>query len=311
MDQTKARRLRKTACELSATSSLVADALNNFTNALDTLGDPLSEEQEKQATQYIETAHKVIDQAQGLAIDIEASLMGAREVLPPAEMATAKLPAIPIPTITGKIWEFNNFWTLFDANVHQQPLTRLQKFNYLINALRGEARDLIRRYPVTESNYDHAIDLLKTKYGNESALIGHLQSRLEMAKAESKSIHAQRRLLENILPIVTQLEEHRVSLDGSYLTQKILSKFSTALQRKTLESCIPQNKQESDWKLRSILSILDNLISTEEQINEMVDKNDRNDSITAYHSEKPRKVPSKNILPLSSQQNVVLQFQRT
>ncbi|KAK6740987.1 hypothetical protein RB195_009063 [Necator americanus] len=153
-----------------------------------------------------------------------------------------KLPAIPIPTFTGEIWEFANFWTLLEANVHQQPLTRLQKFNYLVNALRGEARELIRRYPITESNYDHAVDLLHSKYGNESALIGNLQTRLETAKAESKSIKAQRRLLETITPH-TQLQELKANLDGSHLSQKILAKFSTTLQRKALQGYVLQNKK--------------------------------------------------------------------
>lgn len=95
----------------------------------------------------------------------------------------------------------------------------------------------------------------------------------------------------------------RVNLDGSYLTQRILSIFSTALQRKTLESCITQNKRKSDWKLRSTLFIMDNLISTKGPNNETVDKNDRNDNITTYHLKNPRRVPSQNILPLSSQQH--------
>ncbi|KAK6765113.1 hypothetical protein RB195_025159 [Necator americanus] len=112
------------------------------------------------------------------------------------------------------------------------------KFNYLVNALRGEARELIRRYPITDSNYDHAVDLSHSKYGNESALIGNLRSLSETAKAESGSIKAQRRLLETIVPIVTQLQELRVNLDGSYLSQKILAKFSTALQRQALQGYV-------------------------------------------------------------------------
>ncbi|KAK6762405.1 hypothetical protein RB195_023211 [Necator americanus] len=206
-----------------------------------------------------------------------------------------KLPVIPIPTFTGKIWEFSNFWTLFDANVHQQPLTRLQKFNYLVNALRGEARELIRRYPIIDSNYDQAVDLLHSKYGNESALIGNLQLRLETAKAESGRIKAQRRLLETITPIVTQLQEQRVNLDGSYFSQKTLAKFSTTLQRQALQEYVSQNTQESDWKMSRTLSILDNLISTEEKINEMVNRNDRVGTTSTYQSEKSMRIPSQNV----------------
>ncbi|KAK6744583.1 hypothetical protein RB195_011356 [Necator americanus] len=217
-----------------------------------------------------------------------------------------KLPAIPIPTFTGKIWEFSNFWTLFEANVHQQPLTKLQKFNYLVNTLRGEARELIRHYPITESNYDHAVDLLHSKYGNETALIGNLQTRLETAKAESKNIKAQRRLLETIIPIITQLQELRVNLDGSYLSQKILAKFSTTLQRQALQEYVAQNTQESDWNMSRTLSILDNLISTEKRINEMVDRNEREDATPTYQSDKYLRSRCQKIPPSTSQQCCML-----
>lgn len=85
----------------------------------------------------------------------------------------AKLPAVPIPTFTEKLG-------------NSATSGRCSKFIYLNNALREEVRDLIRPHSLPiEPNYDHAIDLLKAKHGNETAFIGDLQSRLEIAKAES------------------------------------------------------------------------------------------------------------------------------
>ncbi|KAK6734150.1 hypothetical protein RB195_017742 [Necator americanus] len=92
-----------------------------------------------------------------------------------------------------------------------------------------------------------------------------------MTKADNKSIYAQRRLLEQILPIVTQLEELGITLNGSYPTKKLLSKFSYTLQRQVLERCLLQNKKETDWIMRDVLSELDDLITTQEQISEMID----------------------------------------
>ncbi|KAL6739167.1 hypothetical protein Aduo_012650 [Ancylostoma duodenale] len=280
------QRAQTIAFELKATSKLVSDTRSSFTATVDSLIDALSEEQEQQALEYIEKAHIALERAHDLAIRIEANRVSVREhgqipvdfsPEPPSAhigMAMPKLPAIPIPIFSGKVWEFNNFWTLFDASVHSQTLTKLQKFNYLISALRGEARDLIRRFPVTEQNYDHAIDLLRTKYGDESALIAKLQARLESAKADNSSIQAQRKLLEYVISIVIQLEELGIHLNGSFSTQKLLSKFSAYIQRKVLEMRFHPNMQESDWKMRDILTVLDNQITTEERIKEMVDKCD-------------------------------------
>ncbi|KAE9414619.1 hypothetical protein Angca_000893, partial [Angiostrongylus cantonensis] len=39
------------------------------------------------------------------------------------------LPAIAIPTFNGDIWGWDNFWELFNLNVHSQNLSQLQKFN--------------------------------------------------------------------------------------------------------------------------------------------------------------------------------------
>ncbi|KAK6728319.1 hypothetical protein RB195_005763 [Necator americanus] len=316
IDQTSIQKLRRSSFVLSATKQLVTDALNNFTSALDDLQEPLTEENDKQVTQYLDKAHAVLERAQERIISIEGQLLGpSQEETTVVQMRTAaqipKLPAIPIPTFTGKIWEFSNFWTLFEANVHQQPLTKLQKFNHLVNTLRGEARELIRRYPITESNYDHTVDLLHSKYDNETALIGNLPTRLETAKAESKNIKAQRRLLETIIPIITQLQELRVNLDGSYLSQKILAKFSTTLQRQALQEYVAQNTQESDWNMSRTLSILDNLISTEEKINEMVDRNEREDATPTYQSDKYTKSRCQKIPSSTSQQCCMFCYSNT
>ncbi|KIH46918.1 zinc knuckle [Ancylostoma duodenale] len=221
--------------------------------------DSLTEEQEAQAQKYITTAHATIEQAQSLAIQIEASRLSTRDHLdnpiplqpegfPQSSavgicaIAKPSLPTIPIPIFTGKIWEFDNFWTLFQANVDLQPLTKLQKFNYLISASRGEARELLRRYAVTEDNYDSAIALLREQYGDQSRLIGELQRRLEEANADKQTIAGQRRLLETIIP------------------------------RKVLENRMKQDMRECDWKMKDILATLDAYISTEERIADMVVK---------------------------------------
>ncbi|KHJ97810.1 hypothetical protein OESDEN_02208 [Oesophagostomum dentatum] len=146
LDMRTMKKAQEAVFELEAKSKLVSDALQNFTSMSDSAMDALSEDQEKPG-----------------APPPGAGLTGA---------TVPRLPVIPILNFSGKVWEFSNFWTLFEANVHNQALTKLQKFSYLLSALRGEAHDLIRRFPVTEQNYDHAIEFLRTKYGDDSELIG-------------------------------------------------------------------------------------------------------------------------------------------
>ncbi|KAK6052777.1 hypothetical protein COOONC_09718 [Cooperia oncophora] len=105
----------------------------------------------------------------------------------------------------------------------------------------GEARELIKRYPVTDDNYMLAIDLIKKKYGNKAELVRVLQKRLDNAKADKPSTQGQRKLLEYIIPLVMQLHKLEVNLDGSYNTQKVLSKFTPRIQRKVLEDLTTQD----------------------------------------------------------------------
>ncbi|KAK6035373.1 hypothetical protein COOONC_27122 [Cooperia oncophora] len=74
--------------------------------------------------------------------------------------------------------------------------------------------------------YMLAIDLIKKKYGNKAELVRVLQKRLDNAKADKPSTQGQRKLLEYIIPLVMQLHKLEVNLDGSYNTQKVLSKFT-------------------------------------------------------------------------------------
>ncbi|KAK6018442.1 zinc knuckle, partial [Ostertagia ostertagi] len=96
------------------------------------------------------------------------------------------------------------------------------------------------------------------------------ESRLESAKAHNTSLAGQRHLLEQLLPLVTQLEEKGVTLNGSFLVQKILAKFTTSIQRKVLEHRMTSPMREDMWKMKDILTDIDKIIDTEERINRMV-----------------------------------------
>ncbi|CAJ0599135.1 unnamed protein product [Cylicocyclus nassatus] len=60
----------------------------------------------------------------------------------------SELPALPIPVFRGNIWEWDNFWELLNTNIHSQQIPDLYKFNYLKNALRGEAYQAIEKFQV-------------------------------------------------------------------------------------------------------------------------------------------------------------------
>ncbi|KAL6732242.1 hypothetical protein Aduo_003022 [Ancylostoma duodenale] len=160
-------------------------------------------------------------------------------------------------------------------------------------ALRREAREVVKRYPVTEDNYDCAVELLQKKYGDNTKLIASLQTRFENARAERSTIQGQRRLLKYIIPIITQLGKLSINLDGSYLAQKILAKFTPAIQRQVLACRLPKSTNDSDWRMQDIINTLDDLITTEERIQEMVDKTVHHDTHSNLRDPPPPRLTHK------------------
>jgi len=79
------------------------------------------------------------------------------------------------------MWQ--SFRDSFDAAVHNCPsLTKIQKFNYLRAELHGDASRTIAGLSLTDTNYDHTIDLLTKKYGQPHKIIqAHIQTLLEIS----------------------------------------------------------------------------------------------------------------------------------
>ncbi|VDM11116.1 unnamed protein product [Wuchereria bancrofti] len=66
--------------------------------------------------------------------------------------AEVKLPQLPLITFSGAIlWK--QFWYSFRAAVHEQNIPDVQKLNYLISCLKGDALLAVRGYDIVSENY--------------------------------------------------------------------------------------------------------------------------------------------------------------
>ena len=74
------------------------------------------------------------------------------------------------------------FWDCFEAAVdHNTSITGVQKLNYLWAQLQGSVLRVITGLPLTNPNYDHAVQLLKKRYGKPDKLIeAHMQALVEL-----------------------------------------------------------------------------------------------------------------------------------
>ncbi|XGW30833.1 hypothetical protein V3C99_009638, partial [Haemonchus contortus] len=182
-----------------------------------------------------------------------------------ARVKPLELPPIPIPTFGGNIWEWDSFWEIFNTNVHSQDIADMIKFNYLLNALKGEAKESIKVLQVTGDNYNKAIQFLHNKYNNREVLINALVERMDHCSLRGQSIKDQRHLLEQLQGIVTQLEEKGEEVNNSWLIKKVLSKFPDQLKRKVIAKK-QRVAPSTPFTMSLLFQHLDEVISTEELI---------------------------------------------
>lgn len=93
--------------------------------------------------------------------------------------ARTKLPKLTLRRFKGDVTQFRTFWDTFESAVHSNPgLTKIDKCSYLVSLLEGSASRAIEGLPVTEENYDSAVEILKKRFGKPQQLISaHMPGR--------------------------------------------------------------------------------------------------------------------------------------
>ncbi|KAK6029229.1 Tas retrotransposon peptidase A16 [Ostertagia ostertagi] len=83
-----------------------------------------------------------------------------------------------IALLQGRIQALKSLETLRLRQTTQSaalPNVVLNQFNYLLNALDGEARESVKKFHVTPENYSRAVSFLQARYGNPEELIQKLE----------------------------------------------------------------------------------------------------------------------------------------
>ncbi|GFS51946.1 reverse transcriptase domain-containing protein [Trichonephila clavipes] len=83
---------------------------------------------------------------------------------------------------SGKYSEWLDFYNLFESSIHNNNrLNKVDKFNYLKSYFCGNALACINGFPISDDNYDRALDLLKDTFGNKNMLFNaHLSNLLNL-----------------------------------------------------------------------------------------------------------------------------------
>ncbi|XP_062714931.1 uncharacterized protein LOC134291330 [Aedes albopictus] len=117
--------------------------------------------------------------------------------------SVVRLPKIDLPTFDGEIDNWIPFHDAYRSLIHNnKDLAAVDKFHYLMAALKDPVKRLLDTTSITGNNYKIAWDLLVSRYDNKRLLIkNHINSLFNVEPVEEESSVA-------ILALVDHFERH-------------------------------------------------------------------------------------------------------
>ena len=164
---------------------------------------------------------------------------------------STRLPKLSLPYFSGDPLTWQTFWDSFEAAIHYNPnLTGVQKLNYLRAQLQGDAARVVAGFPLTNSNYEHSVSLLKQRFGQSYKLINaHIQALLNLPKPANNhsSLQTFYDTIENHMRGLSSLGKSSDTY-GSLLTPIILNKLPNEI-KKTLT----REHSNAEWTLDTLM----------------------------------------------------------
>ena len=144
--------------------------------------------------------------------------------------STVRLPKLELKHFNGNLVEWTTFWDSYSSSIHEnQNLSQIDKFNYLHSLLEKSAADAISGLKITSANYQEAIDILITRFGNQQQIVNtHMNSLLNLPKvANVDDLKGLRQLHDKVESHIRGLKSLGVDSGsfGSFLTPVLLNKL--------------------------------------------------------------------------------------
>ena len=103
----------------------------------------------------------------------------------PRQSHNIKLLRIDIKKFSSDVTEWQTFFDSFEVAVHSNnKLCNIEKMNYLLSYLTGEALKTVQGLKLSEPNYSAAIEMLQERYGDKQVLIStHMNKLLNLSNS--------------------------------------------------------------------------------------------------------------------------------
>lgn len=146
-----------------------------------------------------------------------------------------KLPTLKIKTFSGDPSDYQSFIESFTEAVHNNKnIPEVQKMNYLMGFLSGEAESLLKGFRLSGQSYPKALALLKERFGNPQKLISfHMSKIIDLQIVQDiNDLKSLRKLYDSVETQLRNLETLNLKHDeyGPLLIPLLMNKMPNELQ---------------------------------------------------------------------------------
>ena len=172
--------------------------------------------------------------AQMRVMEEENSKAHESEITKPSNLNNAKLPKLSIPTFTGNILQWLEFYELFKINIDDnKTLSNVEKFSYLRSLVKGNAGAVISGFQLSSENYQNALQILTKRFGNQNKILkAHVRELLSVETIKTTKNSVLRNFVDKITVHIRALASLGLANDtyGCFLQQIIMSRLPSFLR---------------------------------------------------------------------------------
>ena len=164
------------------------------------------------------------------------------------KVSQVKLQRINLKHYDGDPLTFQSFWDSFDSAVHSnEAFDDVLKFNHLKSLLEGKALLAIQGLTLTKENYEHAVEIIKTRFGDPQVIIkSHMDALLAIKPVMSNKVADLREVCDIIEVHTRNLQQFDVCFKnyGPMLLSIITSKLPKDIKLEIARNLPQQGKWE-------------------------------------------------------------------
>ena len=140
--------------------------------------------------------------------------------------ASVRLPILEIPTFSGDRLKWTEFWDTFEATVDKNSnISNIEKLNYLLSKLSGEAKHSVSGILLSNENYAVVVELLKERYGDSQTVINSHYVELINLKPAQNTPRGLRSLYDQIEKHLRSLQAMEQDINQDVFISMITSKI--------------------------------------------------------------------------------------